>query len=113
MVAREGLLGELVMGPYETGWHGRPVQLVQLLKPGTREELLASMIEARVIGIRRSLLISGLEQVTSGRKTVERYRQTWLCAHERISPLEWAAGPPPSGPRSSTGFDREDDDVAF
>lgn len=112
-MAREGLLGDLLMAPYEAGWRGRPVQLARLLKPGTSQEILPSMIDARVVGVRRSLLIAGLEQVTSGRKTVERYPQTWLCAHERIAPIEWAARPPTRREPNATGFDPADDDIAF
>lgn len=101
------------MAPYEAGWHGRQVHLAQLFKPGTAVEMLPSIIEARVAGVRRSLLITGMEQVTTGRKSIERHRQTWLCAHERIPPIEWAARPAPRRAQNYTGFDPADDDIAF
>lgn len=61
------------------------MQLAQLLKPGTTEEMLPSMVECRVAGIRRTLLICGFEQVLSGRKSVDRFRQTWVCANAPIA----------------------------
>lgn len=82
------------------------------MNPGTNDELLPSMVECQVVGIRRSMLISGLEQVMSGRKSVTRYRQTWLCANAPIPPLEWAARPLATHRLSATGFDPADDDVA-
>lgn len=69
------------------------------------------MIEAKVIGIRRTLVVMGMEQVTSGRKSVDHVRQTWLCSHERIAPIEWSAMPVRLLP--ATGFDPADDDIAF
>jgi hypothetical protein len=106
----EGIPGDLVMLPYEAGWRGRPVYLARLLKPGTSEELLPSLLDARLLGVRRSLLIVGMEQVPQGRKDVERYPQTWLCSAEKIPPIRWAAVPlHRSGVR---GFDPSDDDEA-
>lgn len=52
-----------------------------------------SLVPGGGIGIRHPLLIAGMEQVTTGSKSVERYPQTWLCAHERIAPIEWDARP--------------------
>lgn len=86
-----GLLGDLVLEPHEVGWRGRPMQLARLLKPGTAEEMLPSMAECRVVGIRRTLLICGFEQVMSGRTSVDWYQQTWICANAPIAPVEWAA----------------------
>jgi hypothetical protein len=105
----EGISGEVVMMPFEQGWRGRPVHMARLIKLGTGEELLPSLVGARVVGVRRSLLISGIEQVPQGRKGVERYPQTWLCSHERISEARWAAMPR-SRTRSATGFDPADDE---
>lgn len=107
-----GLLGEVVMEPHEIGWRGRPMQLARLFKPDTTEEILPSMVECRVVGIRRTLLICGFEQVMCGRKSVDRYQQTWICASAPIAPIEWAALRAGSGRRHSTGFDPDDDDVA-
>ena len=107
-VANNALLGDVVMVPFESGWGGRPVYMAKLLKPGTAEEVMPALIGARVIGVRRSLLIAGEEQVPQGRKSVARYQQTWLCAAERISPLEWAARPRRAG--GVPGFDPADDD---
>lgn len=107
-VAKDGLLGDVVMVPFESGWNGRPVYMAKLLKPGTAEEVIPSLIGARVIGVRRSMLITGEEQVPQGRKSVARFQQTWLCAAERISPLEWAARPRRSN--GIPGFDPADDD---
>lgn len=107
---RSGLVGELVMEPHGVGWSGRTMQLARLLRPGTNEELLPSMVECRVLGIRRTIVISGYEQVMTGRKSVDRYAQTWLCANAPIPPIEWAVHP---GPRPSpTGFHPSDDDAA-
>jgi hypothetical protein len=107
----EGIAGDVVMLHFEAGWRGRPIHMARLLKLGTQDELLPSLVDARVVGVRQSLLISGIEQVPRGRKSVERYPQTWLCAHERISELRWAAMPR-TEPRSATGFDAADDDRA-
>jgi hypothetical protein len=107
----EGIPGDVVMLPFEAGWRGRPIHMARLLKPGTGEELLPSLIDARVVGVRRSLLIAGIEQVPQGRKGVERYPQTWLCSHERIPDIHWAAMPRPTA-TSATGFDPSDDDAA-
>jgi hypothetical protein len=107
----EGLPGDFVMMPFETGWRGKPVFMARLTKPGTGEELLPSLGDARVIGVRRPLLIAGIEQVPQGRKNVERYSQTWLCSPARIPEIQWAAMPKRAR-RSLTGFDLEDDDLA-
>jgi hypothetical protein len=110
-LARGGLLGDVSVVPFESGWHGKPVYMARLVKPGTAEELLPSLIGARVVGVRRTLLITGDEQVPQGRKSVERYQQTWLCAGERIPPIEWSAMPLQRS-KSPTGFDPADDDFA-
>jgi hypothetical protein len=107
----EGIPGDLVMLPFEQGWRGRPIYMARLIKPGTGEEILPSLLEARVIGVRRSLLVSGVEQIAQGRKNVERYPQTWLCSSERIPEIRWAAMPRLRS-KSPTGFDPADDDLA-
>lgn len=107
----EGIPGDVIVLPFEAGWRGKPTYMARLLKPGTGEELLPSLLDARVVGVRRSLLIAGVEQIPQGRKNVERYQQTWLCSSERIPEIRWAAMPRPTR-RSSTGFDPVDDDAA-
>lgn len=107
----EGIAGDVVLMPYEAGWHGRQVYLAQVWTPGTQDELLPSMIDARVAGVRRTLLISGIEQVTQGRKSVVRCPQTWLCSTERIPDIRWAAMPKEQR-TSPTGFHPQDEDAA-
>lgn len=110
-MSREGLAGDVVMLPFEAGWRGRPCYLARLLQSGTGQELLPSLLDARVLGVRRSLLISGIEQVPQGRKDVARYPQTWLCSSERIPEIHWAAMPR-QAPKGPPGFDPADDDLA-
>lgn len=110
-MATEGLPGDVVMLPFEAGWRGRPCNMARLLQPGTGQELLPSLLDARVLGVRQSLLIAGIEQVPQGRKDVARYPQTWLCSSEQIPEIRWAAMPRPA-PTGPPGFDPADDDLA-
>lgn len=99
------------MVPYDQTWNGRPRQIARLVRPGSTEELLPSLADARVLGVRETLLIAGLEQVRSGRKGVSNYPQTWLCSAGPIPPTRWPTSPGPAN-TSVTGFHRCDDDHA-
>lgn len=104
----EVLHGEVHLEPYEIGWSGRRVLLAYLFKPGTREEMLPRLESARVIRVREALTIAGLEAVPRGRKSVDHFKQTWVCAAAPIAPERW---PPLVRRAPSTGFDPEDDNV--
>lgn len=111
-MAREGMAGEVVLLPYEHGWRGRPVNIARLYKPGTQQDLVPQLVGARVVGVRRSMLISGEEEIAVGRKGADRFAQTWLCSPTPIDPRRWANFGKAS-PRSATGFDAGDDDIAL
>jgi hypothetical protein len=92
-MADEGMRGDLRVEFHETGWGGRPVFIARLVKPGSNEDLLPQMVGARVVRVREAMMIAGMEQVSRGRKSVERYRQTWVCsARHRTGAVAGRAG---------------------
>lgn len=105
-MAAEGLRGDLVLEPYDAGRNGRVTLLAYLFEPGTRRDILPRIEFARVMRVRHAITIMGIEAVPRGRKNVERYRQTWVCAPEPIAPGGWPERP---GGRAATGFDAVDD----
>lgn len=111
-MANEGMRGDLRLDLYESGWGGRPSFIARLLKPGSStEELLPQMVGARVLRVREAMLIAGMEQIPRGRKSVERYRQTWVCSPNIIAPDRWPGVP--ARPGHYTGFDPAEDDIAY
>lgn len=79
----------------------------RLYEPGTTKNVIPYLENARIIRVRKTLLVMGQEVVARASKSKgERYRQTWVCSTERIAPHEW-----PSPPRRGTGFDPADDDA--
>jgi len=83
--------------------------LAKLLSPGTSNELIPHLEHARVLRIRRGLMVAGNEVIARASKSKgERYRQTWVCTVEPILPHEW-----PETPRDAVadGFHEADDDV--
>lgn len=107
-MADEGMRGDLRVEFHESGWGGRPLFIARLLKPGSNEELLPQMVGARVLRVREAMLIAGMEQISRGRKSVERYRQTWVCAPHAIAPGRW-----PAVPGGCAGFDPAEDDLVY
>lgn len=97
------------MEPMEVGWGGRKMMLASLCTPGTQTDIIPRLEEAKVLRVRLAMLIAGIEAVPHGRKGVERYRQTWVCAAEPIPIEQW---PDRKAARSSSGFDPADDDYA-
>jgi hypothetical protein len=104
----EALHGDVRLEPYDVGWTGRSALLACLLRPGTREELLPRLERARLLRLREALTVTGIEAIPRGRKSVEHFRQTWICAAAPIAPERWPRRPLP---RVSCGFDPEDDDA--
>ena len=83
--------------------------LARLLVPGTSTELLPHLEHARVLRVRRGIMVTGNEVLARASKsTGERYRQTWVCTIEPVAPHEW-----PSPPRDAVadGFHEADDDA--
>jgi len=107
--ARGGHQGEFLLLPWSHEWYGRKVMLAKLLVPGTSDELIPHLEHARVIRVRRGLMVTGNEVIARASKsTGERYRQTWLCTIDAVAPQEW-----PAPPRDSVaaGFHPADDDA--
>ena len=103
---RPGLRGEFVFQPSAHEYWGRRPMLAKLLELGTAKDLLPHLENARVVRVRRGLLVAGMEVLSMASKSKgERYRQSWVCTQESIRPEEW-----PAPPRRSTGFDAADDD---
>ncbi|MDB5860848.1 MAG: hypothetical protein JWQ76_4537 [Ramlibacter sp.] len=109
-MANEGIPGDLRLEPYESGRHGRPVNVAKLFRSGTREELIPSLDRARIVRVREALLVVGIEQVPRGRKGVEQFRQAWVCAVQEIALQRWPELRQLPRTTSSTGFDPADDD---
>jgi hypothetical protein len=81
----------------------------KLLEVGTRRELLPYLENARIVRVRRGLLVSGTEVVFGATKSKgQRYKQTWICVADPIADGEWPAPPWIGRP---TGFDPADDDA--
>jgi hypothetical protein len=98
----------MVFVPWAHEWYGKRVMMAKLLDPGTSNELIPHMEFARIVRVRRGLLIAGMEVIAFGSKSKgERYRQSWLCVTDPIDPAEWPA--PPRKP-VARGFDPADDD---
>lgn len=96
-----------VTGPHEY-WGKRPMY-AKLLQPGTSDELLPHLEDARIVRVRQGLLVAGTEVIAWASKSKgTRYRQTWLCTQQRIQPDAW---PEPPRDLTARGFDRADDDA--
>jgi hypothetical protein len=108
-MASEGLRGELRLERHEVGWRGRAMLIAYLFDPGTTIDVLPRLEGAHLVRVREGLTLAGREAVPRGRKSVEHYRQTWVCTAEPVHPDRW-----PEMPRTrvATGFDRADDDAA-
>jgi hypothetical protein len=79
----------------------------RLYEHGTTNDLIPYLEQARIVRVRKALLVMGHEVIAQASKSKgERYRQTWVCSAERIAPEDW-----PSPPRRDTGFDPADDDA--
>lgn len=64
---------------------------------------------ARIVRVRRGLLVTGNEVITRASKSKgERYRQTWVCTLQPIAAGEW---PAPARNPVARGFDPADDDA--
>ncbi len=106
----QGLRGEFVYEPYVFEMWGTRPMLAKLLEPGTARDMIPHMEQARIVRVRRALLVAGVEVIARGAKSKgERYKQTWVCSPTPIAPDDW-----PSPPRSpvTSGFDAADDDAA-
>ncbi|MCG2592147.1 hypothetical protein LZ009_05070 [Ramlibacter sp. XY19] len=112
-MGREGIPGDLRLEAFEAGWRGRRQSMAYLFKPGTRDELLPRLEGARIVRVREALLIAGTEQIPRGRKSVERYRQAWVCAVQEIALHRWPELRMRESPQPATGFDPADDDCAL
>jgi len=106
---RPGLLGEFVYEPMAHEYWGKRPMLAKLLEPGTSRELLPHLQNARLLRVRRALLVAGVEVIARASKSKgERYTQTWVCTAKPIRDDEW-----PTPPRHAVarGFDPADDDA--
>ncbi|MBC7602476.1 MAG: hypothetical protein H7255_07425 [Ramlibacter sp.] len=102
-----GLRGEFTFEPGPHEYWGKVPMYARLYEPGTTRDMLPYLENARVVRVRKALLIMGQEVIARSTKGKgERYRQTWVCTLERISPDDW-----PAPPRRGTGFDAADDDA--
>lgn len=102
-----GLRGEFSFeaGPHE--YWGKVPMYARLYEPGTTKDLLPHLENARIVRVRKALLVMGQEVVARASKSKgERYRQTWVCTVAQIAPEDW-----PAPPRRGTGFDIADDDA--
>jgi hypothetical protein len=107
-MAMEGAQGDLQLLSHAAGWRGRQSLIAYLHEPGSANEILPKLTDVRVLRIREALLLAGIEQVPRGRKSVERYAQTWVCTVTPIALERWPmrlANQP-----SVSGFAPEDDD---
>lgn len=105
--ARPAIYGDFVYEPWAHEVWGKRLMLAKLLDPMKGSDLIPHMENARVVRVRRGLLVIGVEVVARASKSKgERFRQSWLCAPARIQPDQWL-----SPPRSVTakGFDAADD----
>lgn len=97
---------------FEAGPHaywGKVPMYARLCEPGTTKDLIPHLENARIVRVRRALLVMGQEVISRASKSKgERYRQTWICTVDRVAPEEWPAPPRRGGP---TGFDAADDDA--
>ena len=106
---RGGLQGNFVFEPHAHEYWGKRPMLAKLLEPGTSREMLPHLEHARIVRVRRGLLVTGNEVIAWASKSRgERYRQTWVCTQQPIAASEWPA--PPRDP-VARGFDRADDDA--
>lgn len=104
-----GMRGDFVFeaGPHEY-WGKKPLY-ARLFAPGTTNDLLPYLKGARIVRVRRGLLVTGDEVMAFASKAKgQRYRQTWVCTPSPIRPDEWPA--PPRDP-VARGFDPADDDA--
>ncbi|MDB5975125.1 MAG: hypothetical protein JWR07_1885 [Nevskia sp.] len=98
--------GEFVFEPNPYEVYGNRPMMARLLEPGTTKELIPHMEDARIVRVRRAILVAGTEVISRASKSKgERYRQTWVCSVEQIPFAEW-----PAPPRTGSGFDAADDD---
>ena len=98
--------GEFVFEPYVFEMWGKRLMIAKLMEPGTTNELLPHLENARIARVRRALLVNGVEVIARASKSKgERFNQTWICSAEPIAHEEW-----PALPRRGTGFDISDDD---
>jgi hypothetical protein len=101
--------GEFVYVPWSHEWYGRPLMFAKLLQPGTSNELIPHLEHARVLRVRRGLMVAGNEVLARASKSKgERYRQTWVCTVEPVAPHEW---PAPLRDPVADGFHEADDDA--
>ena len=106
---RGGMRGEFVFEPYAHEYWGNKPMLAKLLEPGTSRDLLPYLEYARIVRVRRGLLVTGNEVIARASKSRgERYRQTWVCTSQPVDASEWPA--PPRHP-VARGFDPADDDA--
>lgn len=105
-IAGEGIEGDLRIEPFRVGWHGRRMLIARLCDWDTSKELLPALEKARLIRVREALLLHGEEAVPRGRKSLDRYPQTWVCATGVIQAERWRALPR----EVRGGFDPADDD---
>lgn len=109
LVASGGQRGEFVLLPRAYEFYGKRVMVAKLLRPGTSEELLPHLEHARVLRVRRGLMVAGNEVLARGSKSKgERYRQTWLCTIEPVAAADW---PAPPRDAVANGFHAADDDA--
>lgn len=107
--ARGGIRGEFTYLPWSHEWYGKRVMIARLLLPGTSSELVPHLEHARLLRVRRGIIVTGNEVLARAAKSSgERYRQTWVCTVEAIAPHEW-----PAPPRDAVagGFHEADDDA--
>lgn len=103
----KGLRGEFSFeaGPHE--YWGKVPMYARLYERGTTKDLVPELENARIVRVRKALLVRGQEVIAYGSKSKgERYRQTWVCTVDSIVPEDW-----PAPPSKGTGFDLADDDA--
>jgi hypothetical protein len=102
-----GLRGEFSFeaGPHE--YWGKVPMYARLYERGTTKDMLPHLEHARIVRVRKALLVMGQEVIAHGSKSKgARYRQTWVCTTDQITPDAW-----PAPPRRGTGFEPADDDA--
>ena len=105
----QGLRGEFVFEPYVFELWGKRPMIGKLTEPNTTRDMIPHLENARIVRVRRGLLVMGTEVIARASKSKgERYPQTWVCTQQPIADADWPV--PPRDP-AKRGFDPADDDA--